>query len=41
MGATPIGSVGDALADAVPLVGRDPRLIVIPELSKPAYHLVT
>ncbi|MEQ7128713.1 lactate racemase domain-containing protein [Actinopolymorpha sp. B11F2] len=41
MGATPIDSVGDALADATALVGRDPRLIVIPELSKPAYHLVT
>jgi lactate racemase len=41
MGAIPIGSVGDALADATSMVGPNPRIVVLPELSKPAYHLVT
>ena len=40
MGAVPAESVESALAEARERVGRDPRILVVPELSKPAYHLV-
>ncbi len=39
MGAIPSPSVEAALDEAAKYVGRDPNLLVIPELSKPAYHL--
>ena len=39
MGAVPSASVEDALAAAAEYVGDDPRVLVVPELSKPAYHL--
>jgi hypothetical protein len=39
MGAIPVATVEDALVEAQRYVGGDPRVIVIPELSKPAYHL--
>ncbi|QGN32266.1 lactate racemase domain-containing protein [Microlunatus sp. Gsoil 973] len=40
MGCRPVASVEDALAAAEPQVGRDPKILVVPKLSKPAYHLV-
>lgn len=40
MGLIPVPTVADALAAAIDQIGRDPRIIVIPELSQPAYHLV-
>lgn len=39
MGCVPVESVEAALAAAGRHVGGDPRVLVIPELSKPAYHL--
>ncbi|GAB3928591.1 hypothetical protein GCM10011575_12860 [Microlunatus endophyticus] len=39
MGCIPIGSVEAALAAAEQYVGGNPRVLVIPQLSKPAYHL--
>jgi hypothetical protein len=39
MGAIPVPSVEEALADARRHVGPDPRIVVIPSLSRPAYHL--
>lgn len=39
MGARTAPTVEEALADAAELVGTDPRVLVVPELSKPAYHL--
>ncbi len=39
MGATPTASVDDALAEARKYVGGDPKILVVPELSKPAYHV--
>lgn len=41
MGCIPVDSVEAALAAAGPYVGADPQVLVIPELSKPAYHLAT
>ncbi len=41
VGAVPTATVEDALADAASLVGGDPRVLVIPRLSEPAYHLST
>lgn len=41
MGAIPTRTVDQALAHARRHVGADPRMIVIPELSKPGYHLHT
>ncbi|HEY9289710.1 MAG TPA: lactate racemase domain-containing protein [Microlunatus sp.] len=40
MGAVAIDSVEAALVAATGRVGGDPRILVVPELSKPAYHLV-
>jgi lactate racemase len=39
MGAVPVDTVEDALAGAEAYVGPDPRVLVIPQLSRPAYHL--
>jgi len=39
MGAVPTATVADALVEARRHVGRDPRILVVPELSKPAYHV--
>jgi hypothetical protein len=39
MGAVPTADVAEALDAATGIAGRDPRVLVIPELSKPAYHL--
>ena len=39
MGAIPTRTVEDALVHARRHVGNDPRMIVLPELSKPSYHL--
>lgn len=39
MGAIPTASVEEALREAARYVGAQPRVIVVPELSKPAYHL--
>jgi hypothetical protein len=39
MGAIPVPSVEDALAEARQHVGPSPRILVVPALSKPAYHL--
>jgi hypothetical protein len=39
VGATPVSSIEAALAEASRYVGDHPRVIVVPELSKPAYHL--
>lgn len=39
MGAIPTGTVDEALGHARRYVGADPRMIVVPELSKPGYHL--
>lgn len=39
MGCVPVDSVEDALAASARYVGADPRVLVVPELSKPAYHL--
>lgn len=39
MGCVPSESVEEALAAATAHVGADPRVLVVPELSKPAYHL--
>ncbi len=39
MGAVPTSDVAQALAAAEQIVGPDPRVLVVPELSRPAYHL--
>jgi hypothetical protein len=39
MGAIPVESVEAALQEAARFVGEQPRILVVPELSKPAYHL--
>ena len=39
MGAIPVPTVDEALAEARRLAGADPRVLVVPSLSKPAYHL--
>ncbi|SDR86497.1 lactate racemase domain-containing protein [Microlunatus soli] len=39
MGAATAATVEEALADAGALLRTDPRVLVVPELSKPAYHL--
>ena len=39
MGLIPTASVEDALAEARRFTGGEPRVLVVPELSKPAYHL--
>jgi nickel-dependent lactate racemase len=39
MGAIATADVAGALRRAEDLVGADPRVIVVPQLSKPAYHL--
>lgn len=39
MGAIPARSVEGALAEARRNVGASPRILVVPALSKPAYHL--
>lgn len=39
MGAIPTATVEDALNEARRYVGANPRILVIPSLSKPAYHL--
>ncbi|GAA2755278.1 lactate racemase domain-containing protein [Actinopolymorpha rutila] len=39
MGAIPVPTVEEALAEARRHVGADPRILVVPSLSKPAYHL--
>lgn len=39
MGCIPTDSVEDALTAAEAYVGADPRVLVVPQLSKPAYHL--
>ncbi|WP_116997304.1 lactate racemase domain-containing protein [Desertimonas flava] len=39
MGAIPVPSVDAALAEAARHVGNDPKVLVVPELSKPAFHL--
>jgi nickel-dependent lactate racemase len=40
MGCIPVDTVEDALAAAEAYVSSDPKVVVVPELSKPAYHLV-
>lgn len=39
MGAITTSSVEEALREAHRFVGDDPKVLVVPELSKPAYHL--
>jgi hypothetical protein len=39
MGAIPAATVGHALAEARERVGADARILVVPELSQPAYHV--
>jgi nickel-dependent lactate racemase len=39
MGAIPAASVETALTAAQDFVGADPNVLVVPELSRPAYHL--
>lgn len=39
MGAIPTATVDEALAEATRLFGTEPRVLVVPELSKPGYHL--
>jgi hypothetical protein len=39
MGGIPTATVEDALAEARGRVGAEPKILVIPELSKPAYHV--
>jgi pterin-4a-carbinolamine dehydratase len=39
MGAIPTATVEDALAEACRRVGGNPRILVVPELSKPSYHV--
>lgn len=39
MGAIPVPTMHDALVEARRYVGTDPRLLVIPTLGKPGYHL--
>jgi lactate racemase len=39
MGGIPAPSVEDALREARRFTGGDPKVLVVPELSKPAYHL--
>jgi len=39
MGAIPVATVGDALREASRHVGADPRILAVPGLSKPAYHV--
>jgi hypothetical protein len=39
MGGIPAATVEDALGEARTRVGADPGILVVPELSKPAYHL--
>jgi hypothetical protein len=39
MGGIPTPSVEDALREARRFTGGDPKVLVVPELSKPAYHL--
>ena len=39
MGGIPTATVEDALAEARNRVGGDARILVVPELSKPAYHV--
>lgn len=39
MGGIPTATVEDALAEARLRVGDNPRILVVPELSKPAYHV--
>jgi len=41
MGGIPTRDVASALAEARKHVGADPKIVVVPELSKPAYHLVS
>lgn len=40
MGGIPVASVEDALREARRFTGGDPKILAVPELSKPAYHLV-
>lgn len=39
MGARTSATVEDALAEATALLGRTPRVLAVPQLSKPAFHL--
>jgi KaiC/GvpD/RAD55 family RecA-like ATPase len=39
VGAIPVPTVEAALEEAVRHVGREPRVLVVPDLSKPAFHL--
>lgn len=39
MGGVPVPSVEDALGEARRHVGREPRIVAVPSLSQPAYHL--
>lgn len=39
MGARTTESVEEALAEARAILGREPRVLVVPELTKPAFHL--
>lgn len=39
MGAISMPSVGEALEESTRYVGSNPKVLVVPELSKPAYHL--
>ena len=41
MGAIPVPTVEAGLAEAVRHVGSDPKVLVVPELSKPAFHLTS
>jgi hypothetical protein len=39
MGAIPVPTVEAGLAEAARHVGSNPKVLVVPELSKPAFHL--
>ena len=39
MGGIPVRSVDDAFQEARRFTEGEPRVLVVPELSKPAYHL--
>jgi nickel-dependent lactate racemase len=39
MGARTTATVEEALRESAALIGREPRVLIVPELSKPAFHL--
>ncbi|UUZ58407.1 hypothetical protein [Nocardioides sp. B-3] len=41
MGARTTATVEEALREAAAILGREPRVIVVPALSQPAFHLTS